>query len=381
MNVALLGLGTVGKAVFKIIEEQNVSIFKDYDINVKYVLVRNVENKNIDRNLLTTDYDIILEDRDVDVVIEMMGAKVSYDYIKRALNARKHVITANKEVIAEHYIELQQIATEKNVQLLFEAAVGGGIPIVHTLLNSSQFNHITRIDGILNGTTNYILTCMHNEKISFEEALKLAQEKGFAEADPTADLEGLDMVRKIAILSMICYESKINLNNVYHSGIKNVDKELIEVVELLGYRLKFIASSSLDDEGINLFVEPVILKASDLLSNVDYEYNIVRYSGDGCASQMMYGKGAGPVTANSIVFDIGLLLADYKQTFIPDNSYRCNGNRNVHSKYLVKADYLDESLIEKKLGNVYITKQIPSSKITELKDSINFYARIDKWQI
>jgi homoserine dehydrogenase len=378
MNVALLGLGTVGKAVFKILDEQNVSIFKDNEIKVKYVLVRNIENKNIDKRLLTTDYDVILEDKDVDVIIEMMGAKVSYDYIKSALNARKHVVTANKEVIAEHYVELQQIASEKNVQLLFEAAVGGGIPIVHTLLNSSQFNHIDRIDGILNGTTNYILTCMHNEKISFEEALKLAQEKGFAEADPTADLEGLDMVRKIAILSMICYESKINLSNVYHSGIKNVDKELIEVVELLGYRLKFVASSSLDDEGINLFVEPVILKTSDLLSNVDYEYNIVRYSGDGCASQMMYGKGAGPVTANSIVFDLGLLLAGYKQLFIPDNSYRCNGNKNVFSKYLVKADYLDSSLVEKRLGNVYITKLIPSSKINELKDDIVFYARIDE---
>lgn len=377
MNVALLGLGTVGKAVFKILEEQNVSIFKEHEINVKYVLVRNVENKNIDKSLLTTDYEAILEDKDVDVVIEMMGARISYDYIKRALEARKHVITANKEVIAEHYVELQKIAKEKKVELLFEAAVGGGIPIVHTLLNSTSFNHINRIDGILNGTTNYILTCMHNEKISFEEALRLAQEKGFAEADPTADLEGLDMVRKIAILSMICYESEINLDNVYHSGIKNVDKELIEVVELLGYRLKFIASSSFDGDGVNLFVEPVILKASDLLANVDYEYNIVRYSGDGCASQMMYGKGAGPVTANSIVFDLGLLLSGYKQDFIPDNKYRCNGNKNVFSRYLIKSQYIDASLIEKNLGNVYITKPISSSKIDELKEDIIFYARID----
>ena len=376
MNVALLGLGNVGKAVFDILAKKEASIFKNHDINVKYVLVRNVENKNIDKSLLTTNFEEIVNDDDVEVVIEMMGAKVSYEYMKRALQAGKHVITANKEVIANHYVELQSIAMAKRVKLLFEASVGGGIPIVHTMLNSAPFNNITKIEGILNGTTNFILTSMHKEKIEFDEALRLAQIKGFAEADPTADLEGLDMVRKIAILSMICYNSTINLDDIYHCGIKNVDKNIVEVIDLLDYKLKFIASSSLDENGVNITVEPIVIRNTELLANVDYEYNLVRYHGDGCATQMMYGKGAGPTTANSIVFDLGLVLSDYKQKFMPSFSYKCNGNKFIKAKYLIKANVdLDEDIIEKNLGNVVITKEISGEALNSI-ESIEFYARI-----
>lgn len=377
MNVALLGLGNVGKAVFDILEKKEANIFKNYDVNVKYVLVRNIENKNIDRSLLTTDYEMILEDESVDVVIEMMGASVSYEYMKRALLASKHVITANKEVIANNYVELQEIAMRNRVKLLFEASVGGGIPIVHTLLNSAPFNKITKIEGILNGTTNFILTSMHQEKIDFSEALRLAQIKGFAEADPTADLEGLDMVRKIAILSMICYNSKIDLNQIYHHGIKNVDKSIVEVIDLLDYKLKFIASSSLVDDKINITVEPVALRKSDLLANVDYEYNLIRYHGEGCATQMMYGKGAGPTTANSIVFDLGLVLSDYRQKFMPAMNLACYGNDNIEAQFIIKKkEDLESSIIEKSFGDMVITKRISGAKLNELLPSISFYARI-----
>lgn len=377
MNVALLGLGNVGRAVFNILEKKEAPIFQNYDVHVKYVLVRNKANKNIDPNLLTNDYARIINDNDVDVVIEMMGAPVSYEYMKLALLAGKHVITANKEVIAEHYVELQQIAMKKKVKLLFEASVGGGIPIVHTLLNSAPFNHISSISGILNGTTNFILTSMHKEKISFKEALELAQQRGFAESDPTADLEGLDMVRKISILSMICYNSTIKLNDVYHYGIKNVTKDIVEVIDLLDYRLKFMASSSLDENGINITVEPIAIKTTDLLANVDYEYNIVLYSGEGCATQMMYGKGAGPTTANSIVFDLGLVLSDYRQKFMPNDSIACNGNKNIKSKYIIKnKPGFDDKLIEKIIGDVVITKTISGDQLSAQSEYIDFYARI-----
>lgn len=377
MNVALLGLGNVGRAVFDILAKKEADIFKNYEVNVKYVLVRTVENKNIDPKLLITDYSLILEDESVDVVIEMMGASVSYEYMKRALLASKHVITANKEVIAEHYTELQRIAMDKRVKLLFEASVGGGIPIVHTLLNSAPFNHITRIEGILNGTTNFILTSMHEEKIEFSEALRLAQIKGFAEADPTADLEGLDMVRKIAILSMICYNSQIRLDQIYHYGIKNVDKEIVEVIDLLDYRLKFIASSCLDDTGITMTVEPVAIRKSELLANVDYEYNLIRYHGEGCATQMMYGKGAGPTTANSIVFDLGLVLSDYRQKFMPALCLDCTGNTNISARYIMKINKdFDRALIEKALGDMVITKEISGQKLNEIVGTVSFYARI-----
>ncbi len=377
MNVALLGLGNVGKAVFDILSKKEADIFKNYEVNVKYVLVRNVANKNIDPKLLVTDYDLIVNDPSIDVIIEMMGASVSYEYMKKALLASKHVITANKEVIANHYVELQAIAMENRVKLLFEASVGGGIPIVHTLLNSSPFNHITKVEGILNGTTNFILTSMHKEKISFAEALKLAQIKGFAEADPTADLEGLDMVRKIAILSMIAYNSKIDLSTVYNYGIKNVDKETVEVIDLLDYTLKFVASSELTENGINLTVEPVVLKKTDLLANVDYEYNLIRYHGEGCATQMMYGKGAGPTTANSIVFDLGLVLSDYRQKFMPSLSISCNGNKNTNARYLMKiTNDFDKSIVEKSLGGLVITKPIDGGYLNSIENTIEFHARI-----
>lgn len=377
MNVALLGLGTVGRAVFDILDSKSFRIFQSYEVNVKYVLVRNKENKNIDKSLLTTDYEQILDDEDVDVVVEMMGASVSFEYMKRALARSKHVITANKEVIASHYVELQTIAMENKVKLLFEASVGGGIPIVHTLLNSAPFNHITKIEGILNGTTNYILTMMQKEKISFSDALAKAQALGFAESDPTADLEGLDMVRKIAILSMICFNSKINIDDIYHYGIKNVNSEVVEIVDLLGYKLKFLASAMLNNNEVSIAVEPVLFKTDNLLANADYEYNIIRYYGEGCSTQVMYGKGAGPTTANSIVFDLGLVLSDYRQKFIPKYEFECCGNKNQSSRYFIKTNVgFDYSICEKKLGNLVITKKISGEELNKMSEFVEFYARI-----
>lgn len=374
MKVALLGLGNVGKAVFDILACKLEFID---DIEVKYVLVRNIHNKGIDKNLLVTDYNIILNDSEIDVVVEMMGSSISYQCIKDALLNNKHVVTANKEVIASSYLELQKIAIDHKVKLLFEASVGGGIPIVHTLLNSQSYNDITNIQGILNGTTNFILSSMQNEKISFAEALLQAQELGFAEADPTADLEGLDMVRKIAILSMIAYKTKIDLDDIYHYGIANIDKEFVEVVELLGYKIKFLAESSLENNEVNISVQPVIVKTSGLLANVDYEYNVVTYLGNKCERQMMYGKGAGPCTANSIVFDLGLVFADYKQKFYPKNNIKCVGNLNTYSSYLIKySDKIDSKYIDKEIGSFVITKELTGKEFNSLKDKIAVYARI-----
>lgn len=378
MKVALLGLGNVGRAVYDILIKKEADIFFNYEIIMKYILVRNKEKYlDVEQPLLTTDYEQIINDKEIDVVIEMMGASVSFDYMKRALEKGKHVITANKEVIALHYIELQSIAMKRKVKLLFEASVGGGIPIVHTLLNSAPFNKITSIEGILNGTTNFILTSMHKEHCDFAEALKIAQEKGFAEADPTADLEGLDMVRKIAILSMIGYGCPVDIDKVYHSGLQNVTKEIVEIVDLLGYKLKFIASSALKEEKVSISVEPVILKMDEMLATVDYEYNLIRYHGEGCATQMMYGKGAGPTTANSIVFDLGLVLSDYRQKFMPQSSYEVVGNTRMVARYLLKPSrYFDEEIIEKNFREFIISKPISAKKLEEIKPCLAFYARI-----
>lgn len=378
MKIALLGLGTVGKAVFDILQDKSLPFVKKYDLEIAYVLVRNIYNKTIDSKLLVTNYQEILEDPTVEVVIEMMGADVSYSYMKKALQASKHVITANKEVIANHYMELQAIALEKKVNLLFEASVGGGMPIVHTLLTGSTYNHITKIEGILNGTTNFILTSMHQEKISFEEALRLAQKKGFAEADPTADLEGLDMVRKIAILSMIAYHSPIQLDQIEHHGIGSVTKEIIEILDLLDYKLKFIATSQLNQNKASIVVEPVVLKKTDLLATVNYEYNLVCYTGDACATQMMYGKGAGQATAHSILFDLELLLSGYQQLFYPTEEISYLDKKQIYASYILKPKApLKKKLIEKHLGDLVITKPISKEELDALKDGIEFYARLE----
>lgn len=377
MVVALLGLGTVGKAVYDGIADKQGRLFLEYGITIKYVLVRNTENKPIQKELLTTDYTKIVQDEEVDCILEMMGASVSYAYIKQALENNKHVITANKEVMASHFSELEGLAKAHNRCILYEAAVGGGIPVVTTLNNLAEVNTINRIEGILNGTTNFILTNMHISKIAFAEALKIAQEKGFAEADPSADLLGLDMVRKIAILSQIAYQSEIDVKDVYSYGIDKLTKEVVDVVDLLGYTLKFMCYSRLDNGEIAIGVEPFILKKNDLLANVNYEYNVIRYEGDHCGIQTMVGKGAGPLTANSILNDLKLLVGGYKSFYKISNEYNVIGSMRVSSKYFLQLlDKIDASLIETNLGNICITKEMTYEQFIQIKPLISFYARI-----
>ena len=378
MKIALLGLGTVGKAVYDIIIKKQAAIFKKENITISRILVRNkAKYFYVPSHLLTTDYTDIINDDSIDVVIEMMGADVSYEYMKLALEKKKHVITANKEVIANHYEQLQKIAIANGVKLLFEASVGGGIPIVHTMLNSGPFNEINSIKGILNGTTNFILTSMQKEHLTFDEALKLAQEKGFAEADPTADLEGLDMVRKIAILSMISYNSLIDINKIYHYGISKVTREIVEIADLLGYHIKFIASSYKNGKDVSITVEPVFLKTSELLATVDYEYNIVEYNGDNCGTQVMYGKGAGYVTANSIIFDLGLIINNFIQSFVPEEKLNIIGNSGIKARYFIQPKgQIDGYYVEKNFKKFIISKELTAMELESLLPSVQFYARI-----
>ncbi len=380
MKLALLGFGNIGSVVYDVIHNKRGSFFNN-DIEFKHILVKNKEEVKVEdrafRDLLTTSFDTIINDNEIDVVIEVMGAPISYNCIKKSLQNKKHVITANKEVMAEHFTELLNIAKENNVKLLFEASVGGGIPIIQALLNASTTNNINRIEGILNGTTNFILTSMHNEKISFEAALKIAQEKGFAEADPTSDLEGLDMVRKITILSQIAYQGEVDLKQVYSYGIKNISKEIVDVANLLGYKIKFIASSSLTNNEVSITVEPVMVKETDILANVDYEYNVVRYYGDNCGVQTMVGKGAGPVTVNAIVNDLYLLLKNYEVESNSFKSLEIVGNKNAYAKYLLYLnEKIDKKLIHKDLDEFVITNDISVVELNELKKVSKFYAKL-----
>lgn len=376
MKIAILGLGTVGYGVYDIIEKTLD------DIEVVMVLDKDLsKQKDVPKTVVTDDYNLILNNEEIKVVVETMGAKgFSYECIKKALIAKKHVVTANKEVIAEHIDELTKLKEENNVSLYYEASVGGGIPIINPLFQASKVNVISKINGILNGTTNFILSKMSLENYEFIDALKLAQELGFAEADPTADLEGLDMVRKISILSSIAYHGEIDVNKVYHYGIKNVSKEDIEFLKNEGYNLKFVASSKIDNNKVDLSVEPTVLNSTNVISMTNNEFNIVSVDCSYNGELMFYGKGAGRYpTANAIVNDI-LMIFEKNKNYTFDNKNVLEVEYiNTENKYYIRLkenEKLDCELIEKQNGNKIITKNIARSKFLELLEKIDFYGKI-----
>ena len=330
---------------------------------------------------MTSSIDEILNDKEIEVVIECMGAKdFSYKCIKNALLASKSVVTANKEVIAEHIKELTEIKTEKNVSLYYEASVGGGIPIIKPLHNAALVNEVSEIKGILNGTTNYILTKMSKEGLSFEEALKLAQINGFAEADPTADLEGLDMVRKIAILSSIGYKTEIDPEKVSHFGISNLSDKDIKYAEKNNAVIKLIASSKVVNNSVELKIEPVFIEKGSMIASVNYEFNVIEVKTNINDILTFMGKGAGRYpTANAMVNDLIMIKHNDKNySFANECKKEYKDLEDKYSYYIRLKDGKEicPCLVKEQDGNQLITKEIEKNKLNELMDKISFYARI-----
>lgn len=377
MNVAILGLGTVGYGVYDIIN--NSKLLKN--IKVIKILDKDLSKNEEVGGIITTRYTDILVDKDIDVIVETMGAGAfSYKCIKEAIMTGKHVVTANKEVIASHLEELTKLKKEYKVSLYYEASVGGGIPIIKPLHLMTQTNEIKSICGILNGTTNYILTQMENKNISFKEALKEAQEKGFAEADPTNDLEGLDMVRKIAILSMIAYHGNINLKNVHHYGIGQVTPFDIDFAKNKGYVLKYMATSFIDQNKVELRVEPHFISANDPISQANDEYNGVMIDTNYNSDLLFYGKGAGRYpTASAIVNDL-MMIKNHDKNYSVDFSNKLQVTKATRkAKYYLRIKNIkkiDQKIIEKMERNVIITKMINFEDIN--LEGVSFYARIGK---
>ena len=381
MKVAILGLGTVGFGVYDIINKSEYL----KDVKVKAVLDKDLsKQKDVNADTVVTDnYDDILNDKEISVIVETMGAKgFSYQCIKKALENKKSVVTANKEVIAEHIDELTELKNKNNVCLYYEASVGGGIPIINPLFQASKVNDIASVNGILNGTTNFILTKMSAENYTFADALKLAQEKGFAEADPTADLEGLDMVRKITILSCIAYNGFVDLNKVYHYGIGNVSKEDIDFLKKYNYTLKFVASSIKQGNSVSLSVEPTVLPSSNVISMTNNEFNIVSVDCDYNGELMFYGKGAGRYpTANAIVNDLMMIMENGQKgnySFNNKNQYEVKTIDEKNKYYLRLKENVNiaSDLVLEKENNCVITKEILRSEFLKLIDSVEFYGKV-----
>ncbi len=319
MNIAILGYGTIGKGVFQI--SQNNPF-----INVIKILERKEKFDNEHIDLFVSSIDEIINDENIELVVEVLGG---YDFAKgcivKALQNKKHVVTANKEIIAKDIDELLALAKENDVTLLYEASVGGGIPIIKNLKEITLVSKISKITGILNGTTNYIMTNMFNG-MPFEEALKKAQELGFAEADPTADLEGFDMMRKIAILSDLAWNTKIDIEKIKHKSFKSVSEKDIKDAIASDKVIKYVCESSLENGNINISVYPKVFEKTHLFANVNYEVNAVileTYPND---TLSFIGKGAGSLpTASAVVSDIVDIINNKNVEFYENkNKYKIN---------------------------------------------------------
>lgn len=310
IRAAILGLGTVGTGVYKIIQKQHEEFPHKIgaELEVAKILVRNTKKsrEGIDMTLVTDSWDEIINDDSIDIVIEVMGGiEPARTYISEALSRGKHVVTANKDLMAEHGHELLEIAAEHKCDLLFEAAVAGGIPIIRPLKQCLAANNITEIMGIINGTTNFILTKMTDENMEFSEALALAQKLGYAEADPTADVEGLDAGRKIAILASIAFNSRVTFSDVYTEGISKITAKDIKYAKELDCVIKLIATAKHMSDGVEVRVTPMFIPKSHPLASVNDSFNAVFVHGDSLGDAMFYGRGAGELpTASAIMGDV-----------------------------------------------------------------------------
>ena len=308
IKVAVIGFGVVGSGVVDIIHYNKEVLEQATGEKIELKKILDIREFPEDKHghLVTANADEIFDDPEIDIIVETMGGtKYAYPYSVRALKSGKHLVTSNKEMVAAHGPELLQLAKENGVRYMFEASVGGGIPIIRPLTLCLGANHITQIYGILNGTTNYILTQMKETGKSFDVALKEAQQKGYAEANPTADVEGFDAVRKIAILSSVAYNQFVDYNKLHCEGITKITTEDVELAESLGYAIKLIGYSKKDEKGILARVSPMLLPKSYLMANVNDVFNAICVKGDFIDETMYYGRGAGKdATASAVVGDI-----------------------------------------------------------------------------
>ncbi|MBE5953230.1 MAG: homoserine dehydrogenase [Lachnospiraceae bacterium] len=308
INIAVLGYGTVGSGVVEVINTNHASINKraGQDINIKYVLdLREFPGDPV-QEILVHDYNVILNDPEVKIVVEVMGGiNPAYSFVKSALEAGKSVCTSNKELVAAHGAELLEIAKENKVNFLFEASVGGGIPIIRPLNQSLTADEITEITGILNGTTNYILSKMTDEGSDFDSVLKIAQEKGYAERNPEADVEGYDACRKIAILTSLALGKQVDYQDIHTEGITKITDAEIKYAKALGGSIKLLGMSKFVDGTTYSMVAPFIIGGDHPLATVSGVFNGIFINGNVLGDTMFYGRGAGKLpTASAVVADV-----------------------------------------------------------------------------
>ena len=377
IQLAVLGAGTVGTGVYKVI--QNLKDDMPHKIGgnlvISKILVRDASKKRegIDASLLTDSWNEIINDKDIDIIVEVMGGiEPARTYISEALKAGKSVVTANKDLMAEKGKELLDLAELNKCDLMFEASVAGGIPILHPLKHCLAGNHLTEITGIVNGTTNFILSKMTDEGVGFEETLKLAQDLGYAEADPTADVEGLDAARKVAIMASIAFNSRVTFDDVYTEGITEITERDIAYAEDMGCVIKLLGVAKNTEDGIEARVHPMLIDKNHPLASVKDSFNAVFVHGDAVDDAMFYGRGAGELpTASAVVGDIIEIARNIQNDCTGQIACTCYKNipikpmSEIASRYFVRLRVEDRAGTLASIASVFGNNHVSIEKIVQ----------------
>ncbi len=373
IKVGLIGLGTVGSGVLK-----TLASFEQ--IEVVKVAVKNLNKKRdisgLDKSILTDNPYEVVRDSSIQIVVEVVGGvEPACDLIKTAIENNKHIVTANKELLAKKGEELFALAEKHNKVILYEAAIAGGIPIIMPVKTILAGNKIQKIAAILNGTTNYILTKMDVNGASYDEVLKEAQELGYAEADPSGDVEGFDAAYKIATLSTIAFNQRINIKDIYREGISKIRAEDMKYANEFGFKIKLIALAQLDEQGrADVRVHPMLVKKSKSLAHIDYVTNAVMIDGHPVGEIMFSGPGAGEFpTASSVVGDILAIATELKTTDYPLPMMRCHHGKAANmidisetmNKYYISINANNNVGVIAALGNSFANNKISVSSILQ----------------
>lgn len=379
VRVGLLGLGTVGTGVVSIISRHQEELRHQVGcpVTVTKVLVRDKQKHrpvDFDGAFITDDINDVLTDPEIDIIIEVMGGVESTrEHLLTALKNGKHVVTANKDLMALYGSELLKVAAENGCDLYYEASVAGGIPIIRSLCDGLAADRITKMMGIVNGTTNYILTKMIQEGSSYEDVLKQAQELGFAESDPTADVEGLDAARKMAILATLGFSMPVGLDDVSVRGISSVTKSDLEYCDQLGYTMKLIGLAKRDDGRVEVSVEPTLLPKTHPLAAVHNEYNAVYVYGEAVGETMFYGPGAGSLpTATAVVSDLVTVMKNMRLGVSgrtvqgPLHERVLKQDNEIESKYFLRLRVLDQAGTFQAVTSLFASHEVSFEKLLQL---------------
>ncbi|GIQ70159.1 homoserine dehydrogenase [Xylanibacillus composti] len=389
IKVGLLGLGTVGTGVVRIVEGHQEDLQRKVGcpIEIEQILVKDKRKQRsipLPTAKLTEDPADIIDNPDIDIVIEVMGGIAqAKELMLQAIARGKHVVTANKDLMAQHGAEILAQAAEKQCDVLYEASVAGGIPILRTLVNGFSSDRITKIMGIVNGTTNYILSKMSQEGASYEEVLREAQQLGYAEADPTSDVEGMDAAYKMAILGTLGFHTHVAMEDVSVKGISQVSKEDILYGQRLGYEIKLLGIAERKNDAISLSVQPTMVKQTHPLASVNGVFNAVYVYGEAVGETMFYGPGAGEMpTATSVVSDLVAIARNImlgvsgKTSLAPYNEKKLMSDEQVVSKNFLLLHVADRAGVLSQITQVFAKHDVSLESVLQQPNEHNPLAEI-----